>query len=147
VVTKGKDLFTEATRISIVDDDDSMRHAIRALVEMEGRRVEDFCSAEEFLHSRRAEETKCLILDVGLPGIGGLELQAQLVVANWRIPVIMISGHGDQGERSRALDAGAIDYLEKPFSVEALSTAIQRALAVPRAASVLALRNSSEPAY
>lgn len=140
-------LFTAATKISIVDDDDSMRHAIRALVETEGRRVEDFCSAEEFLRSGRAEDTACLILDVELPGIGGLELQAQLIVANWRIPVIMISGHGDQGERRRALGAGAIDFLEKPFSVEALSTAVQRALDVPRAAALLVLRDSREPAY
>jgi FixJ family two-component response regulator len=147
VILPGKHLFTTATSISIVDDDDSMRHAIRALVETEGRRVEEFCSAEEFLRSGRAEDTACLILDVGLPGIGGLELQAQLVVANRRIPVIMISGHGDQGERRRALGAGAIDFLEKPFSVEALSTAVHRALAVPRTAAFLALRDSREPAY
>jgi two-component system response regulator FixJ len=140
-------LFNTPTKISIVDDDDSMRHAIRALVETDGRRIEDFCSAEEFLRSRRAENTACLILDVRLPGIGGLELQAQLALADWRIPVIMISGHGDQGERSRALDAGAIDFLEKPFSGEALSFAVRRALAVPRAVTFLALRKSRERVY
>src|SRR4051794_34190288 len=112
-------LFNVATKISIVDDDDSMRHAIRALVEMEGRHIEDFGSAEEFLHSGRAENTACLILDLGLPGIGGLELQAQLALAQRQIPVIMISGHSDKGERSRALGAGAIEFLEKPFSGEA----------------------------
>jgi two-component system, LuxR family, response regulator FixJ len=140
-------LITAATNISIVDDDDSMRHAIRTLVETEGRRVEEFCSAEEFLRSGRVEHTACLILDVGLPGIGGLELQAQLAVTNRRIPVIMISGHGNHGERRRALGAGAIDFLEKPFTVEALSTAVQRALAVPRAVAFLSLRDSCEPAY
>jgi FixJ family two-component response regulator len=147
LIIGGKHLRTAATKISIVDDDDSMRHAIRALVETEGRRVEDFCSAEDFLNSRRAENTACLILDLGLPGIGGLELQAQLVVAKLRIPVIMISGHGDKGERIRALGAGAIDFLEKPFSGEALSTAVQRALAVPRAVTFLVLRNSRERAF
>jgi FixJ family two-component response regulator len=139
-------LFTATIRISIVDDDDSMRHAIRALVEAEGRRVEGFCSAEEFLLSGCVEDTKCLILDQGLPGIGGLELQAQLAIAKRRIPVIMISGHSDQGERSRALGAGAIEFLEKPFNGEALSIAVQRALAVPTAATFLVLRNR-EPAF
>jgi FixJ family two-component response regulator len=119
----------EADKISVVDDDDSMRQAIRELIESEGQRVEDFHSAEEFLCSGHFRDTSCLILDVRLPGMSGLELQSRMIAVGCLVPTIFISAHGDGYARDRALEAGAIDFLEKPFSDKALFNAINAALA------------------
>jgi FixJ family two-component response regulator len=114
--------------ISVVDDNDSVRESLRGLIRSVGFAVEDFPSAEKFLNSDRLNDTHCLILDVRMPGIGGLELQRRLVKSNRNIPIIFITAHGDEAARSQALKDGAADYLFKPFSEQALLNAINAAL-------------------
>jgi FixJ family two-component response regulator len=114
--------------ISVVDDNDSVRESLRGLIRSVGFAVEDFPSAEKFLNSDRLNDTHCLILDVRMPGIGGLELQRRLVKSNRNIPIIFITAHGDAAARSQALKDGAADYLFKPFSEQALLNAINAAL-------------------
>lgn len=111
----------ETPRISIVDDDESVRESIRSLLRSVGLRADGFASAEEFLISEAVNESACLILDVRMPGMSGLELQAQLVAADHKIPVIFITAHASDTEaRTRALQAGAVDFLFKPFKEEVL---------------------------
>jgi len=114
--------------IAIVDDDESVREALQSLLKSMGLRAEGFASAEDFLHSAPLPDTTCLILDVRMPGMGGLELQRQLAVAERRIPIIFITAHGDENARMQALRAGAVDFLAKPFSEEALLAAVHSAL-------------------
>jgi FixJ family two-component response regulator len=114
--------------ISVVDDDDSVRESLRGLLRSVRFGVEVFASAEEFLGSDRGHETDCLILDVRMPGMSGLELQRRLLASQLGIPIVFISAHGDEGLRSQALRGGAVDYLLKPFSEEALLNAVQKAL-------------------
>jgi FixJ family two-component response regulator len=114
--------------ISVVDDDSSVRDSVRGLLRSVSFAVVVFASAEEFLSSDRARETDCLILDVRMPGMSGFELQSRLVGSYPQMPVIFITAHGDEELRSRALRAGAVDFLLKPFSEEALLTAVQAAL-------------------
>jgi FixJ family two-component response regulator len=114
--------------ISVVDDDDAVRESLRALLRSVKFVVEVFASAEEFLSSDRARETDCLILDVRMPGMSGLELQRHLVASHGEMRIIFITAHGDEELRSRALKGGAVDYLLKPFSEEGLLKAVQRAL-------------------
>jgi len=114
--------------ISIVDDDESLREAIYDLMDCMGVRTEVFSSAEDFLNSGGLRETTCLILDVRMPGMSGLELQSHLNAAGFRIPIIFISAHDDGEAKSRALGAGAIDFLKKPFSEDALLGAIRASL-------------------
>jgi FixJ family two-component response regulator len=117
-----------APLISIVDDDDSLRNSLNNLIRSVGFGVQGFSSAEAFLNSSELHDTACLILDVRMPGMSGLELQRQLAVTHCRIPIILITSHGDDGARGRALEAGAIDFLYKPFREEALLNAIHMAL-------------------
>jgi FixJ family two-component response regulator len=121
--------------IAIVDDDQAIREAIESLLKSVGYRVELFASAEEFLNLGSRQETACLILDVRMPGMSGLELQGRLAAANRSIPIIFISAHSDESARARALRAGAIDFLQKPFSEEALLDAIDASLAIRRGGS------------
>jgi FixJ family two-component response regulator len=114
--------------ISVVDDDDSVRESLRGLLRSVRFLVEVFASAEEFLRSDRVRATDCLILDMRMPGMSGLELQRHLTSSHPEMPVIFITAHGDEELRSRALSSGAVDYLLKPFSEEALLTAVQTAL-------------------
>ncbi len=114
--------------ISVVDDDVSVRESLRGLIRSVGFAVKVFASAEEFLNSDHLRNTDCLILDVRMPGMNGLELQRQLAATDRKIPVIFITAHGDDEVRSRALNGGAVDYLLKPFSEEALLNAIDAAL-------------------
>ena len=114
--------------ISVVDDDDSVRESLRGLIRSVGFAVKVFASAEEFLNSDHLRNTDCLILDVRMPGMNGLELQRQLAASDRKIPIIFITAHGDEEVRSRALNGGAVDYLLKPFSEEALLNAIDAAL-------------------
>jgi FixJ family two-component response regulator len=115
--------------VSIVDDDDSVRESLRGLIRSVGLAVRAFGSAEEFLASEHLGKTDCLILDVRMPGMSGLELQRRLVTSAHDIPIIFITAHGsDEGLRSRALKDGAVAYLTKPFSEEALLTAIDAAV-------------------
>jgi FixJ family two-component response regulator len=114
--------------ISIVDDDEPVREAIESLLKSVGFKAEVFASAEEFLNSDHLPETECLILDVRMPGMSGLELQRQLAAAGSRIPIIFITAHGDEEVQAQALKAGAVAFLRKPFSEEALLSAVQAAL-------------------
>ena len=121
--------MTEAPPIVfVVDDEPSVRRAIKRLVESEGLRVELFGSAPEFLQGRRPDAPSCLVLDIKLPGITGLDFQHQLSEAGIRIPIIFITGHGDIPMTVRAMKAGAVEFLTKPFLGENLLDAIQVAL-------------------
>jgi FixJ family two-component response regulator len=114
--------------ISIVDDDDALRNSLDDLVRSLGFRTQGFPSAEAFLNSNQACDTACLILDVRMPGMNGLDLQRQMVAANWRTPIIFITSHADDDARARALEAGAVAFLYKPFREEELLNAIDAAL-------------------
>lgn len=117
-----------AALISIVDDDDSLRNSLYNLIRSVGFGVQGFPSAEAFLNSNQLHDTACLILDVRMPGMSGLDLQRQLVADNSRIPIIFITSHADDDARARALEAGAVAFLYKPFREEALLKAIDSAL-------------------
>jgi FixJ family two-component response regulator len=126
---KGMDMgVSKSTIISIVDDDESVRDAIRSLLKSIGFRVEVFASAEDFWHAGRLHHTACLILDMRMPGMSGLELQRRLAAAQWRIPIIFITAHDEEEARARALRAGAVAFLDKPFSDEVLLRAVESAL-------------------
>jgi FixJ family two-component response regulator len=114
--------------ISIVDDDDSVRESLQRLIRSAGFPVQLFASAEQFLDSDHLRQTHCLILDVKLPGMNGLALHHQLAATGREIPVIFITAHGDEAARARALRDGALEYLFKPFSEEALLNAIHMSL-------------------
>jgi FixJ family two-component response regulator len=114
--------------ISIVDDDESVREALCGLLRSVGFAVNAFASAEEFLVSDQLRSAECLVLDVRMPGMGGLELQRQLVAGHYEIPVILITAHEEEGMRARALRSGVETVLIKPFSEEAILSAIHSAL-------------------
>ena len=114
--------------ISIVDDDDALRNSLDDLIRSIGFRTQGFPSAEAFLSSNQARDTACLILDVRMPGMNGIDLQRQIVAANWRIPIILITSHADDHARARALKAGAVAFLYKPFREEELLNALDAAL-------------------
>jgi len=116
--------------ISVVDDDESVRVAMYDLMDCMGLRTEVFSSAEDFLNSGSLRDTTCLIVDVRMPGMSGLELQSHLNAAGFRIPIIFISAHDDGEAESRALGAGAIDFLKKPFSEDALLGALRACLKI-----------------
>ena len=120
--------MSELPRISVVDDDESVGEAIKSLLTSLGFGVEVFNSAEDFLNSAELTETACLIADVRMPGMSGLELQRSLINVQIPVPIVFISAHDDGEARSRALEAGAVDFLRKPFSENALLGAIKRAL-------------------
>ena len=120
--------MAETVKIAIVDDDWAMRGAIKTLVETVGLSAQGFSSAEEFLSSRHAQDSQCLILDVHMPGMSGLELQRRLAKQNCRVPIIFMTAYHNEAERARAIEAGAVDFLEKPFGEQALFHAIQVAL-------------------
>jgi FixJ family two-component response regulator len=121
---------SEIPLISIVDDDESVREAIKGLTRSMGYRAEVFASAEDFLSSGHLNETACLILDVRMGGMSGLELQSQLTAFSCQVPIIFISAHSNRGARGRALEAGAVAFLTKPFSDDALLSAINAALSI-----------------
>jgi FixJ family two-component response regulator len=114
--------------IAIVDDDDALRNSLDNLLRSVGFRVQGFSSAETFLQANQAHETACLILDVRMAGMNGLELQRQMVAAHWQIPIIFITSHVDDEAQARALDAGAVAFLYKPCREEDLLQAIDAAL-------------------
>jgi FixJ family two-component response regulator len=119
---------TPSRRISIVDDDASIREALKSLMRSVRFNVEAFASAEEFLASDRLHDTACLILDVTLPGMSGFELQNRLNSERRAIPIVFITAHADEAARQRALRGGAIDLLSKPVRSEPLFKAIQSAI-------------------
>jgi FixJ family two-component response regulator len=114
--------------VSIVDDDVSVRRSTRRLLRSAGFRAEAFASAEEFLSSGLAKETDCLILDLRMPAMNGLQLQRQLADASNPIPIIFLSAHASADDERRALQVGAIQFLQKPASKDALLLAIRNAL-------------------
>jgi FixJ family two-component response regulator len=114
--------------ISIVDDDAAVRDSLTNLLESAGLPTESFTSAEEFLASTRADRKSCLILDVKLPRMSGIELQQLLSSRSNSTPVIFITAHGDDNLRTQALSDGAVDFFHKPFDAEALLAAVETAL-------------------
>jgi FixJ family two-component response regulator len=120
--------------VFIVDDDGDMREAIKDLVESVGLRAEAFATAEEFLSRQRTDDPSCLVLDVRLPQMSGLDFQRQLADVDIQIPIIFITAHGDIPMSVRALKAGAVEFLTKPFKDQDLLDAIQQALLFDRAA-------------
>jgi FixJ family two-component response regulator len=115
-------------KVFIVDDDRGMRQAIKDLVESVGLRAEAFGSGEEFLSWKRTGEASCLVLDVRLPQVSGLDFQRQLTEAGIQIPIIFITAHGDIPMSVRALKSGAVEFLTKPFRDQDLLDAIHQAL-------------------
>jgi FixJ family two-component response regulator len=116
--------------VFIVDDDDAMRESLTWLIESVGLKVETFASADEFLNSYYPGRPGCLLLDVRMPGMSGLELQGHLQKQQLTVPVIMITGHGDVPMAVRAMKAGAVDFIEKPFNDEQLLESIRNALSI-----------------
>jgi FixJ family two-component response regulator len=114
--------------VVIVDDDDSMRSAVQDLLEAVGLPASGFASAEEFLKSGKQHETACLITDIRMPGMSGLDLQAQLNAERCRIPIIFITAHGDEKMRLQARREGAVEFLSKPFDNEVLLDGVRAAL-------------------
>jgi FixJ family two-component response regulator len=114
--------------VAIVDDDELMRGALRGLLKAVGLPAQDFASAEAFLDSGQQHRTACLITDIRMPGISGLELQAKLNADRCRIPIIFITAHGDEKMRMQAMRGGAVEFLAKPFDDEALLESVRAAL-------------------
>jgi FixJ family two-component response regulator len=114
--------------VAIVDDDDSMRSALHGLLQSADLPAQAFASAEEFLNSGQQHQISCLIADIRMPGMSGLELQAQLNADRCRIPIIFITAHGDEKMRMQALRAGAVEFMAKPFNDEALLESVRAAL-------------------
>ena len=118
----------DSPTVFVVDDDASVRASIQGLLKSVGLRSQAFGTAQDFLRSKRPDGPSCLVLDVRLPGVNGLDFQRQLADTGARIPVIFITGHGDIPMSVRAMKAGAIDFLTKPFRDQDLLDAVTRAL-------------------
>jgi FixJ family two-component response regulator len=114
--------------VAIVDDDDLMRSALQGLLKSVGLPAQAFASAEEFLKSGQQHDVGCLVADIRMPGMSGLELQARLNADHCRIPTIFITAHGDEKMRMQALRAGAVEFMAKPFDDEALLESVRAAL-------------------
>ena len=122
------DVQKKTQLIAIVDDDESVRSAIHGLLKSVGLKTRSFASAEEFLLSGQHRETACLITDIRMPGISGLELQARLAEEDCRIPIIFITAYADTRTRMQAMRAGAVEFLGKPFDDEVLLDSVRAAL-------------------
>ena len=114
--------------LSVVDDDESVRESLPDLLRACGFAAQAFASAEEFLASEVVSQTRCLILDIAMPGMTGLDLQRELTLRRQEVPIVFITAYGDETVRSRALEAGAVECLFKPFSETALLDAVNVAL-------------------
>lgn len=114
--------------VAIVDDDDSMRSALLGMLRVVGLPARAFSSAEEFLESGQQNAVACLIADIRMPGMSGLELQAKLNADRCRVPIIFLTAHGDEKMRMQALRAGAVEFMAKPFDDEALLESVRVAL-------------------
>jgi FixJ family two-component response regulator len=119
--------------VLVVDDDDSVRESLELLLRHEGLNVETFVSAQEFLSRPPVTVPSCLVLDISLPGLNGLELQKRVAVERREMPIIFITGHGDIPKTVQAMKAGAAEFLTKPFNDEILLNAIRNALARSKA--------------
>jgi len=120
--------------VFVVDDDLSVREGLGSLIRSAGLGVETFASAQEFLARSRPDVPSCLVLDVRLPGLSGLDLQRRMAEVNIEIPIVFITGHGDVPTSVRAMKAGAVEFLTKPFADRDLLDAIQQAIKRDRAA-------------
>lgn len=116
--------------VSVVDDDESVRESLPHLLRKFGFATQAFASAEEFLASEFVGQTRCLILDIAMPGMSGPALQMELLRRRQAIPIVFITAHGDETVRPRVLEAGAVECLFKPFSATALRAAVDTALRV-----------------
>src|ERR687891_2566393 len=120
--------------VYVVDDDESVRRALGSLIRLAGLRVQTFPSAQEFLAFPRPDVPSCLVLDVQLPGLSGIDLQEELAKADVQVPIIFLTGHGDIPMTVRAMKAGALEFLTKPFDDEDLLEAIHEAIKRDRVA-------------
>jgi FixJ family two-component response regulator len=120
--------------VFVVDDDPAIRDALQDLIGSVGVRVQTFGSAKEFLESQRPDAPACLVLDIQLPGLSGLDLQRELAQAGVQLPIIFLTGHGDIPMSVQAMKAGAVEFLTKPFHPQALLAAVRQALARDRRA-------------
>jgi FixJ family two-component response regulator len=118
----------EARVVAIVDDDESVREAVSALIQNEGIPTLAFASAEGFLRSSELKRVGCLVTDIRMPGMSGLELQSKLNRDRYTIPIIFITAHGDEKVRMQALRSGAVEFLVKPFDDEALLESVRAAV-------------------
>jgi len=125
LIRERQELVLPSSVISIVDDDVSMRTSLVRLIKSYDLSAEGFSSAEDFLRSGRSQDSACLILDVHLPGMSGLELQSDLLVSNPRLPVIFVSAKDNEFARRKALKNGAVDFLQKPFSEDIFLKALK----------------------
>ena len=120
--------MTATALVSIVDDDESVRESLPDLLKEFGFAVQSFASAEQFLASGRVDETRCLVLDIAMPGMSGPELQRELTRRNQPIPIVFITANEDSSECARVMDAGAVSCLIKPFSETVLLRAVTKAI-------------------
>jgi FixJ family two-component response regulator len=127
-MTVEKPVLESKAIVFVVDDDVSMRESLESLIRSVGFKVETFATAQDFLARRRKDVPNCLVLDVRLPGLSGLDLQKRIAEANSEIPIVFITGHGDVPTSVRAMKAGAVEFLMKPFSDRDLLEAIQQAI-------------------
>ena len=114
--------------IAIVDDDDAVRRATERLLRVLGYSTSTFASADEFLESGRVSKTTCLITDLRMPGLSGIDLQDRLVAGGHRIPIIFVTAHPEENMKARAMKAGAIAFLSKPFNHDHLRGCLEKAL-------------------
>lgn len=121
--------MTREPIVFVVDDDEAVRHFLRGLIVSVGLRVETYASAREFLDAVRPGSPGCLLLDIRMPGMSGLELQRELAERSIGLPVIILTGHGDVQLAVHAMKAGAVDFIEKPFNNELLLDRVQKAVA------------------
>jgi len=124
--------LTETGIIAIVDDDEALREALGSVMKAAGFTANTFASAEEFLNSAKLQETACLVLDVRLPGMSGIELQRRLIEVQSPLPIVFVTAHGDASLRDLVMKAGAAGFLNKPVRSEALLKEIRAALANAR---------------
>ena len=120
--------MSDSQLVAIVDDDQSIQSALRDLMESAGLSARSFASGEEFLESDQRSKTACLVSDIRMPGMSGLELQAKLKAEGSRIPIIFITAHGNAEMKMQAMAAGAVEFLSKPFDDEVLLEKVRAAL-------------------
>lgn len=125
--------FADAPTVFIIDDDQSVRQSVEDLLNSVGLQARSYGTAEEFLGCKHPDGPSCLVLDVRLPGISGLDFQRELGSAGWTIPIIFITGHGDIPMTVKAIKSGAVEFLTKPFRDQELLDAVQQALQRDRA--------------
>jgi FixJ family two-component response regulator len=127
-VKPAEDAAESNSIVFVVDDDPSFRRSVERLIRLAGFKVRSFASTQDFLIAGRSDVPSCLISDVRMPGLGGLDLQRELARTDWPIPIIFITGHGDVPTSVRAMKAGAAEFLTKPFREQELLDAIEQAL-------------------